>query len=1036
MSLVFIFVSSGNETDHEALMKIRSMITQDPYGVLNSWNNSLHFCNWTGVTCGKRHKRVTYLRLNSGGLEGSLSPHVGNLSFLRGLFLYNNSFQGTIPDEIGRLFRLRRLALKLNKFNGVIPANISSGCSNLEWLDLSYNELVGSIPKETSFLFKLTYHSGLSILQLGHNTIHGAIPTNISGCSNLQSLDLSNNKLVGRIPEEISYLSKLANIALGDNSLTGGIPSFMGNITSMEKLIISRNPLGGSIPDTVGHWKNLSLFSCSNCNLSGTIPHSLFNLSLLVNLSLDDNQLKGSLPTAMMLPNLLFLQLSVNKLTGSLPPSISNCSKLRYLQMAVNKFSGRLTINFAKLRDITFINLGQNNFGSNEVDEMKFFDSLENCTKLKLLDLHACNFQVLPVSLGNLSNQLKFLYLNGNQFHGNLPESIGSLSGLELLSLSSNQFTGNIPSTIGSLQILKVLYLYNNQLSGHIPDVIGNLSLLISLHLFSNKLEGVIPSSLGNCHNLLALYLYDNKLNGKIPTKLLQLSNLAVDLNLSQNNLFGSLPTEVGDLKMLTTMDLSENNLSGSLPSSLGGCASLLVLSLRSNSFQGMIPSSLSSLKGLMNLDISHNNLSGQIPNFLQDFKLEYLDMSYNDFEGEVPMLGVFSNASAFSILGNSRLCGGIIELGLPRCKETHKHRRTHKFPLIVILLILIVFAFFTIIFLVYAWRKNKRKRGVSRSSTSNRFLKVSYNQILKATNGFSESNLIGNGGFSSVYKGILDGYDNRVVAIKVLHLQNQGAQRSFTRECEALRSIRHRNLLRIITSCSSIDFQGNDFKALVYEFMPNGSLHDWLHSTEATFTLNFIQITSILVDVACALDYLHNHCLPTVVHGDLNPRNILIDADMVAHVGDFGLTRFLGTTLNQNSSTDHIRGTTGYAAPEYGLGSDITCKGDVYSFGIVLLEVITRKKPTDNIFNEGLNLHKFVSNALPHHLTDVISNAYQEDETAMQNQETHAQIRDKWLASILKIGVSCSMDSPQHRMDMKNVVDELKHILDNVKNV
>ncbi|KAL8241343.1 hypothetical protein R6Q59_014698 [Mikania micrantha] len=187
MSLVFIFVSSGNETDHEALMKIRSMITQDPYGTLNSWNNSLHFCNWIGVTCGKRHKRVTYLQLNSYGLEGSLSPHVGNLSFLRGLFLYNNSFQGTIPDEIGRLFRLRSLALKLNKFNGVIPANISSGCSNLELLDLSYNELVGSIPKETSLLFKLTFVS------LSNNNLVGGISPSLGNISSIKVFSVTSS---------------------------------------------------------------------------------------------------------------------------------------------------------------------------------------------------------------------------------------------------------------------------------------------------------------------------------------------------------------------------------------------------------------------------------------------------------------------------------------------------------------------------------------------------------------------------------------------------------------------------------------------------------------------------------------------------------------------------------------------------------------------------------------------------------------------------------------------------------------------------
>nr|GEZ12730.1 protein kinase-like domain-containing protein [Tanacetum cinerariifolium] len=229
---------------------------------------------------------------------------------------------------------------------------------------------------------------------------------------------------------------------------------------------------------------------------------------------------------------------------------------------------------------------------------------------------------------------------------------------------------------------------------------------------------------------------------------------------------------------------------------------------------------------------------------------------------------------------------------------------------------------------------------------------------------------MIGEGGFSSVYKGILN--TDKFVDVKVLNPQNQGAQRSVMRDCEAWRSIQHRNLLKIITLCSSVDFQGNDFKALVYEFIPKGSLHDWLHSNENKSRLNLLQRINILMDVACALEYLHNCCQTTIVHGDLKPSNILLDDDMVAHVGDFGLARFLGTDTNQNSSTG-VKGTIGYAPPEYGLGSEMTVSGDVYSFGILLLEVMTRKKPTDDIFDEGLTLHKYAYNALPNHEIDVI---------------------------------------------------------------
>ncbi|PWA77852.1 leucine-rich repeat protein [Artemisia annua] len=979
--LTFATVSAsygGNETDYHALLSFKSKITHDPYKVLTSWNHSFHFCDWSGISCGKRHKRVTAVELSSKGLEGSLSPRVGNLSFLRHLSLWNNIFQGTIPHELGRLSRLHILYLDTNKFSGVIPTNLSS-------------------------------------------------------CSNLEELWLSQNKLVGSIPKEMSLVSKLAQLVIDDNKLTGGIPPFLGNITSMELFSAAGNPLGGSIPDTLGHWRSLTEFHSGECNLYGSIPHSIFNLSHLVNFSLATNHLTGSLPSEIgdQLPNLELLQLWGNELTGVLPPSISNSSKLRYLEMSRNNFSGKLTIDFSKLRDINEIYLAKNNFhGRGEADDMRFIDSLKNCTRLVVLELMNCNLiGVLPISIGNLSDQLSFLSLAGNQLFGSLPSSIGSLVGLATLFLDSNQFKANIPTTIGKLQKLQVLGLYINQFSGPIPDTIGNLSLLTKLVLFSNKLEGPIPSSLGNCKNLNYLDLSYNRLNGKIPKKLLQLPSLTNALDLSNNNMSGSIPSEIEDLKMLNHLNLSNNNLSGTITRSLGECISLTTLNLRGNQFQGIIPSSLSSLRGLAVLDISQNNFSGKIPQFLDKWNsLEFLNLSFNDFEGDVPVVGVFANASLFSVLGNNRLCGGLVTLELPKCKERGRQMKRFQFFISVIVIaptLLIVFC------CVYLLCKKKRGSQPSQSSGNERFLKVSYDKLLKATDGFSTANLIGEGGFSSVYKGILDSNDNKPVAVKVLHLQNQGALKSFLAECKAWRNIRHRNLLKIISSCSSTDFQGNDFKALVYEFMPNGSVHDWLHSSVYTSKLNLLQRINILRDVATALDYLHNLCQTTIVHGDLKPSNILLDDDMVAHVGDFGLSRLLGTDLNQNSSI-WVKGTIGYAPPEYGIGSEMTSCGDVYSFGILLLEVMTGKRPTDDMFKEGLSLHKFVYMALPDHIVEVTD----DDAIVLQSTEANAKKVEECLAATMKIGVSCSVDSPTQRMKIEIVVNELQRILDVLQNI
>ncbi|GJR08276.1 leucine-rich repeat protein [Tanacetum coccineum] len=213
--------------------------------------------------------------------------------------------------------------------------------------------------------------------------------------------------------------------------------------------------------------------------------------------------------------------------------------------------------------------------------------------------------------------------------------------------------------------------------------------------------------------------------------------------------------------------------------------------------------------------------------------------------------------------------------------------------------------------------------------------------------------------------------------------------------------------------------------------FMPNGSVHDWLHSSANTSKLNLLQRINILRDVATALDYLHNCCQTTIVHGDLKPSNILLDEDKVAHVGDFGLARLLGADLNQNSSTG-VKGTIGYAPLEYGIGNEMTSCGDVYSFGILLLEVMTGKMPTDGMFNEGLSLHKFAYMALPDHVIDVIDN----DAIVLQSTEANAKKVEECLIATIKIGVSCSVDSPPQRMKIEVVVIELQRILDVLQNI
>ncbi|KNA07539.1 hypothetical protein SOVF_170860 [Spinacia oleracea] len=457
---------------------------------------------------------------------------------------------------------------------------------------------------------------------------------------------------------------------------------------------------------------------------------------------------------------------------------------------------------------------------------------------------------------------------------------------------------------------------------------------------------------------------------------------------------------EISNQVSLVKLDVSSNKFSGEIPDVFNNLPTLQKLYMAHNFFHGLIPQSFASLKSLLEVDLSHNRLSGPVPRYLSSFPLIYLNLSYNNFEGEVPTKGIFANASAISLVGNNRLCGGISELHLARCvKKAPKKTRmyyTLKLVIFIISTIIGILATGSCIWL-FLTRHYKKREPVSLDAIGKEsFSKVSYHMLLKATNGFSMGNLLGSGTFGSVFQGNLDG---KTVAVKVLNLQQRGGNKSFMAECEAMRNIRHRNLVGIITAQLA---------------------QVWISKEKISKLLSH------------ALNYLHHECGNSIVHCDLKPNNILLHHDMVARVSDFGLAKVLARPLHPNqSSSVAVRGTIGYVAPEYGLGAEASPKADIYSYGILLLELMTSKRPTDNMFMEE-NLHMYSKDALHDRVLKIVDSTLLEHENEeVESSEIKTQVvlqnREECITLVVKIGVACSNQLPRDRMKISDVIIELQ---------
>uniref|UniRef100_A0A7N0VLZ8 Protein kinase domain-containing protein n=1 Tax=Kalanchoe fedtschenkoi TaxID=63787 RepID=A0A7N0VLZ8_KALFE len=965
--------------------------------------------------------RLRSLVISGCNLSGVVPDEVGEFGALQVLDVSSNSLLGAIPDAIGKLRSLEELVLNSNHLTGSIPAEIGA-CVELKMLILFDNFLTGELPVE---LGKLT---NLEVLRAGGNSeISGRIPAEIGNCRNLQVLGLADTKVSGSIPASIGRLTKLQTLSIYTAMLSGEIPPEIGNCSELVELFLYQNSLLGSLPRQLGNLKKLEKLLVWQNNLSGAVPEEIGGCTNLRTIDLSLNNISGTIPRSFGgLLKLEELMLSSNNISGSIPSVLANSTNLVQLQLDTNQISGPIPPELGLLKGLTVF------FAWNNRLEGSIPSTLSGCESLEALDL------------------------SHNSITGSLPSGLFELRNLTKMLLISNEISGPIPPEIGRCASLIRLRLVGNRISGAIPKEIGQLSKLVFLDLSENRLTGSIPDEIGNCAALQMLNLSNNTLGGTLPDSLSTLGRIQV-LDVSSNQISGEIPAGLGNLHMVNRLDLSKNLLSGPIPSSLGACSSLELLELSKNRLSGGIPVELFRLQALdiaLNLswneltgtispqvahlsklsvlDVSHNKLGGDLLGFSQLSNLVSLNVSYNNFTGYLPDTKLFRQLTAEELEGNEGLCS----LAQAACFTTNGadmgeqyHRWSKRFKVAMTLLVaLSAFMGMVGVLVIIRGRKVAGKDDDSEAGGGSYpwqltpFQKISFSvdHVLKC---LTESNVIGKGCSGVVYRADLGNGD--IIAVKKLWPKTTTAsysyrdrhttvRDSFSAELKTLGSIRHKNIVKFLGCCWN-----RSTRLLMYEYMPNGSLGRILHERGNTDgCLEWDLRYQIILGAAQGLAYLHHDCIPPIVHRDIKANNILIGLQFEPYIADFGLAKMVEDGDFARSSNT-VAGSYGYIAPEYGYSMKITEKSDVYSYGVVVLEVLTGKQPIDPTIPDGLHIVDWVRQRQWRGNVEVLDPVLQ----ARPESEIDEMMQT------LGVAILCVNPAPDDRPAMKDVAAMLKEI-------
>ncbi|OEL32774.1 putative LRR receptor-like serine/threonine-protein kinase [Dichanthelium oligosanthes] len=788
-----------------------------------------------------------------------------------------------------------------------------------------------------------------------------------SACILVLEKQLFKRNLSGTLAPEVSLLSRLKTLDFMWNDLTGSIPEEIGNITTLKLILLNGNQLSGILPDEIGNLQNLNRLQVDQNQLFGPIPKSFANLRSVKHLHMNNNSLSGSIPSELSrLPLLLHLLVDNNNLSGPLPPEFAEAPALKILCADNNNFSG----------------------------------------------------SSIPTTYSNISTLLK-LDISWNQLTGSIPTNND---------FSHNMLNGTIPQNFSGLPNLQILSLEDNKLNGSIPSTIwndmiltGNRSLVLD---FQNNSLNTIPATFDPPPNVTVM-LYGNPVcrNTNRAPIIKMCQPTSVNQQLSKN--------EQGSTFICQPCPTDKNyeyNPSSPIPCF---CAVPLGVGLRLKSpgitdfrpYEDAFEINLTSLLQLFiyQLNIDHYiwevgprlNMhmklfpsNASLFNISEIVRLRHVlagwEITLSDVFGPYELLNFtlgsyadeFPNAASAGL--SKAALGGILAGSIAAA-----------ITLSVVATTLIIALFEREHLKIY----NMMLFAVSRFSVKIDGVRCfTFEEMAKATNNFDLSAQVGQGGYGKVYKGILA--DGATVAIKRAHEDSLQGSKEFCTEIELLSRLHHRNLVSLVGYCDEEDEQ-----MLVYEFMSNGTLRDHI-SAKSKRPLSFGLRLKIALGAAKGILYLHTEADPPIFHRDVKASNILLDSKFVAKVADFGLSRLAPVPDVEGTIPAHVstvvKGTPGYLDPEYFLTHKLTDKSDVYSLGVVLLEMLTGMRPIEH----GKNIVREVNSACHSgNISEIIDGRM-------------GLYPPECVRRFLSLATKCCQDETDARPSMWEIVRELELIL------